>query len=138
MAGTGKIHNCYNTGNIKSDELAGGIIGWVYYTTKANLYNCCNIGKIEAGNTGGIIGTSVAGLPGVYEENMPIIINNYSVPSTLNGIGNFSSSEVKQIDKIDKNIIKILNDYILEEDADIDKSSWKSWKMIGDETIGFE
>ena len=126
-AGTGNIYNCYNTGDIYSDMNSGGIAGWIYYNTTAYIFNCCNIGKITGKeNIGGIVGRSGAGT-GSYTQYMPIIKNAYSMPSTLKGIGNFSTSEVIISETNIQNIINSLNMYINNTEDDIDKSNWKHW-----------
>ena len=129
MAGTGNIYNCYNTGNIYSDTNSGGIAGFIYYNTTAHIYNCCNIGTITGKqNIGGIIGRSGAGLAS-YTQYMPVIKNTYSMPSTLKGIGNFSTSEVITDETNIENIINSLNEYINNSEEEIDKSNWKKWTL---------
>ena len=126
-AGTGNIYNCYNTGNIYSDTNSGGIAGFIYYNTTAHIYNCCNIGTITGKqNIGGIIGRSGAG-SGSYTQYMPIIKNTYSMPSTLKGIGNFSTSEVITSKTNIESIINDLNEYT-DEDGNY-PSDWKKWKL---------
>ena len=128
-AGTGSIYNCYNTGSIYSDTNSGGIIGFLYYNTTAYIYNCCNIGTITGKqNIGGIIGRSGAGL-GYYTQYMPIIKNTYSMPTTLKGIGNFTTSEVITSETNVENIINSLNAYINNTEDEINKSGWKKWKL---------
>ena len=135
--GTGNIYNCYNTGNIYSDSNSGGIAGHIYYGTTAHIYNCCNIGTITGKqNIGGIIGRSSAGT-GSYTQYMPIIKNTYSMPSTLKGIGNFSTSEVITDEANIENIINSLNEYISNLD-EIDKSSWKKWRLQENRYLAFE
>lgn len=137
-AGTGNIYNCYNTGSIYSDTNSGGIAGLIYYNTSIYIYNCCNIGKITGKqNIGGIIGCSGAG-SGSYTQYMPIIKNTYSMPSTLKGIGNFSTSEVITDKTNIENIINSLNEYINNSEEEIDKSSWKKWKLEKKEYPIFE
>ena len=136
-AGTGNIYNCYNTGNIYSDTNSGGIAGLIYYNTTAYIYNCCNMGIISGNQSiGGIIGRSGAG-SGSYTQYMPIIKNTYSMPSTLKGIGNFSTSEVITDETNIENIINSLNEYI-NNSEEIDKSSWKKWKLGENEYPTFE
>ena len=136
-AGTGNIYNCYNTGDIYSDMNSGGIAGWIYYNTTAYIFNCCNIGKITGKeNIGGIVGRSGAGT-GSYTQYMPIIKNAYSMPSTLKGIGNFSTSEVIISETNIQNIINSLNMYINNTEDDIDKSNWKHWNKDESHKICF-
>ena len=139
-AGTGYIYNCYNTGSIQSDSNSGGggIAGFIYYNTTVSLYNCCNIGTIlGTQNIGGIIGRSGAG-SGSYVEYMPTIKNTYSMPSTLNGIGNFSTSEVIISETSIENIVNYLNSYINIADESIDKSDWNRWKIAENGALSFE
>ena len=137
-AGTGYIYNCYNTGSIQSDSNSGGIAGWIYYNTTVSLYNCCNIGTIlGTQNIGGIIGRSGAG-SGSYVEYMLTIKNTYSMPSTLKGIGNFSTSEVVISETSIENIVNYLNSYIDIADESIDKSDWNRWKTEGNRMLAFE
>ena len=136
-AGTGNIYNCYNTGSIYSDTNSGGIAGFIYYNTTAYIYNCCNIGTITGKqNIGGIIGRSGAGT-GSYTQYMPIIKNVYSMPSTLKGIGNFSTSEVIITETNIGNIIDSLNMYINNTEDNIDKSNWKQWNKDDNDKICF-
>ena len=137
MAGIGNIYNCYNTGGIYSDTNSGGIAGWIYYNTTAYIYNCCNMGTITGKqNIGGIIGRSGAGT-GFYTQYMPIIKNTYSMPETLNGIGNISTSEVITSETNIENIINSLNLYINNTEDEVDKSSWKNWNINENNKICF-
>ena len=136
-AGTGNIYNCYNTGSIYSDTNSGGIAGWIYYNTTAYIYNCCNMGTISGNQSiGGIIGRSGAGT-GSYTQYMPIIKNTYSMPETLNGIGNISTSEVITSETNIENIINSLNTYINNSEDGINKSSWKNWSINENNKICF-
>ncbi len=136
-AGTGNIYNCYNTGSIYSDTNSGGIAGWIYYNTTAYIYNCCNMGIISGNQSiGGIIGRSGAGT-GSYTQYMPIIKNTYSMPETLNGIGNISTSEVIISETNIENIINSLNTYINNSEDGINKSSWKNWSINENNKICF-
>ena len=136
-AGIGNIYNCYNTGSIYSDTNSGGIAGWIYYNTTAYIYNCCNRGTISGKQgIGGIIGRSGAGT-GSYTQYMPIIKNTYSMPETLNGIGNISTSEVITTETNIENIINSLNTYINNTEDEVDKSSWKNWSINENNKICF-
>ncbi len=136
-AGIGNIYNCYNLGSIYSDTNSGGIAGWIYYNTTAHIYNCCNIGTITGKqNVGGIIGRSGAG-SGSYTQYMPIIRNTYSMPSTLKGIGNFSTSEVITNETNIENVINSLNEYINNTEDGINKNSWKKWGIDENNKICF-
>ena len=136
-AGTGKIYNCYNTGDIYSNVNSGGIVGLIYYNTIAYIFNCCNVGTIAGEeNVGGIIGRSGAGT-GSYTQYMPIIKNAYSMPATLKGIGNFSTSEVIITETNIENIINSLNMYINNAEDNIDKSNWKQWNKDDNDKICF-
>ena len=137
QAGTGNIYNCYNLGSIYSDTNSGGIAGLIYYTTTAHIYNCCNIGTITGEqNIGGIIGRSGAGSAS-YTQFMPIIKSTYSMPSTLKGIGNFSTSEVITDETSIENIINSLNEYINNTEDGINKNSWKKWGIDENNKICF-
>lgn len=136
-AGSGNIYNCYNTGSIYSDTNSGGVSGLIYYNTTAHIYNCFNIGSVTGNqNVGGIIGRSNAGT-GSYTQYMPIIKNTYSMPSTLKGIGNFSTSEVITSETNIESIINSLNTYINNTEDGVDKSSWKNWGKDGNTMICF-
>ena len=136
-AGTGNIYNCYNTGTIYSDTNSGGITGWIYYNTTAYIYNCCNMGTISGNQSiGGIIGRSGAGT-GSYTQYMPIIKNTYSMPETLNGIGNISTSEIITSETNIENIINTLNTYINNTEDEVDKSSWRNWSINENNKICF-
>ena len=138
-AGIVTIYNCYNLGKVYSDLDGGGIVGYVYYTTTANIYNCYNNGNIEGnGSIGGVIGKSAAGT-GSYTQFKPIIKNTYSIPDTLKGIGNFTTSDVITTEKDNTNIVDNLNRYINEnEDETIDMTNWRKWKLGEDGYPTFE
>ena len=137
-SGTGNIYNCYNTGSIYSDTNSGGIAGWIYYNTTAYIYNCCNIGTITGKqNIGGIIGRSGAGT-GSYTQYMPIMKNTYSMPTTLKGIGNFTTSEVITSETNIENIVDSLNAYINNIEDEINKSGWKKWSVYENNKICFD
>lgn len=93
------------------------------------MYNCFNIGTIDGKQSvGGIIGKFGAGIDS-YIKYMSVIKNTYSLPETLNGIGNITASEVIISKTNVDNIINELNEYLNNSEDEIDKSSWKRWKV---------
>lgn len=59
------------------------------------------------------------------------------MPSTLKGIGNFSTSEVVITETNIGNIIDSLNMYINNTEDNIDKSNWKQWNKDDNDKICF-
>ena len=72
--GTGYIHNCYNSGQIKGGS-AGGVIGSAY----GQFYNLINYGSVSGSNAGGIM-QSLSGVSSLYNS-----VNTGSVTGTSTG-----------------------------------------------------
>ena len=85
---TGEIFNCYNVGEIISQEsYAGGIVGREYSSYgKNNIYNCYNEGKItsSSGYAGGIAGYAC---DVYYSYNIGTIICGGNYSGGIAGIG---------------------------------------------------
>lgn len=57
-----EIYNCYNKGEVIGVNSGGGIIGQAYGTTGiVKIYNSCNYGKVMGKYAGGIIGATPGG-----------------------------------------------------------------------------
>ena len=50
-----KVYNCYNAGAITSNGSVGGVVG---EDSSSTIQNCYNLGKVNGGITGGVIGDS--------------------------------------------------------------------------------
>ena len=82
---TGKVLNCYNTGEVMGDRYVGGIVGTVY--TGSSVSKCYNIANIE----GNIAVGSILGNQHIEEDGY--ITDNYYLEGTANvGFGFISTT----------------------------------------------
>ncbi len=132
-AGSLTIYNSYNKGDIVSTYNdnstvaygAGGILGFKYHTTKTQIINCVNMGKIT-NNThkGGIIGFNWV------PSSTPEVINSfYKKDNGIKGESNNNNSQAIEFDNNQEEVIQKLNDYITEMSGEIDTINWKKWKL---------
>ena len=124
------IYNCYNKGDVVSENYCGGILGYqglTSLTINLNIENCYSVGNILGKNPGGIVGTLTASDSRTTATQS--IKNSYYLSTTASKAiysGTCTGDEI---------IESLLIDYMKSEsflntlNTNIDANSeWKNWK----------
>ncbi len=101
IANGGNIKDCYNTSQIKSANVLGGICGRIY--GNVNIGNTYNTGKMSEGNYSG-------GIYGYQEEGSIVNINNcYDIKDSVQTIGNKDKGEANVSNVVEKSLAELKN-----------------------------
>ena len=123
------IYNCYNTGKIQTDNIAGGIIGQQGTTATQNhvyINNSYNLGKTVGKQTGNIVGIITTAS---RTDTKTEFTNVYYLLEPAIGTGSLTSGEATL--KTEKEIksqafVDLLNSNIGTN------TDWKKWKLGSD------
>ena len=156
ITGNTRIINCYNDEkSIVDGENCGGIIGGGgTSSSKIYVYNCYNLGKITATNsaggiagsisdcikcinvfsTGNISGEAAGGIIGSAwwnNANSNKFENCYFLKSDTveKSSGKNIVVDAKMLEKLANTEIEEINNYIENNEDNIDTSLWKKWKL---------
>ena len=133
------IYNCYNTGNIVSQNYCGGILGvqgLVSLSINLNIENCYSVGQIQGKYNGGIIG-KLTGSDSRTTVTSSIKNTYYLTSSANKAIYEGNCTEEEQIESYDISYMKsesfcnMLNNNIGEN------TGWKNWILEEDSYPSF-
>lgn len=104
------INNCYNNGNITSNNISSGIVGFILEDSNLSINNTFNSGEI----TGNIKGSLIASTATEIEYS-----NNYYINENINSIGNSETEIASQ-----KNISELLQSEFLINELSYSEDIW--------------
>ncbi len=128
------IYNCYNLGNILSQNYCGGILGvqgLVSLTIKLDIQNSYSIGMINGKHSAGIVGmlTNSSDRTTVTSS----IKNTYWLNSSANkAIYTGNCTEIEEIESFDKTYIQSQSFCDLLNKNREENTNWKTWKLGND------
>ena len=127
------FYNSLNLGNVRSENLAGGICGNTGDSTPT-MINCYSSGNISGIYVGGLLGQRSWG--GVIATGINCY---YSLSDTVtNSIGKSGQSmNAIALEKLTEEEIKVMNNYIENDSDGLGTNEWKKWTLDGNGNPSF-